>query len=116
MSVIEAFFRDKRSRVQNKGRMFQVWVRDPQELEFTDIGEFMIFAAPGPVTLDMADEAVQIALGRSSRSEDATAQWDPPTMAPWSLEPGSEFVEFTVRITEYDELLGWLHFRMAEIS
>lgn len=116
MSVIEAFFRDKRPRNQNKGRMFQVWVRDPQELEFTDIGEFMIFGPPGPFTPEMASEAVQIALGMSSTGPTDDTQWDQPLVAPWSLEPEAEFIEFTVRITEYGELLGWLHFRMAEIS
>ena len=114
MSVIEAFFKTKRSRVASLGRMFQVWVRDPQELEFTDLGEFMIFGPPGPFTQEMASDAIRIALRDYSPSETDTIRWDEPKMTPWSLEDDAEFVEFSVRITEYEELLGWLHFRMAE--
>ena len=115
MSVIDTFFKTKRSRVVDKGRLFIGWVRDPQELEFTTLGEFMLFAAPGPFTLGMADEVVQIALRDYSPSRNETIRWDPPKIAPWSLESESEFVEFVVRITEHDELLGWLHFRLAEV-
>jgi len=116
MQVIDDFLKAKRQRVVDRERTFMVWVRDPQELEFTQLNDFIrVFGPPGPFTVGMASEVVRKALGMASGWDGGMTHWDEPRVAPYSLEPDSDFVEFTVRITEYGELLGWLHFRLAEV-